>query len=275
MPEVVLTNAKQADEFLTAYKQREEGDHYFFFVFYRSDCPYTAPTKKALRLLQEHFDKPDSNVEWITVMNQAIHVIRKYLGIPVQYMATVPAAIVVHKKVWRSFLARHMDFHVQLAHFNSIKKQIRDEYSNWMVSAERRGGSEKGRRKTTRRKEKEKGPVFFTYYFHRSMRHDPVHMTIVGALILLNRVRKMPTMYRPVNDLHMHGVLSVHGGINRTYKGHAAASYLARLLEANERFGLLQSRSSQERRGGGGNGGATWADYLTGFTITAALLAGL
>jgi hypothetical protein len=248
----------------TSLLQQLEHDrkHVYVLTFYRSDCPYTAPTREAMRpffewLQTEYADK----VKTYSIMDGAIQTFRDGLGISRDEMPTVPSVVVYYQGHRKWFLARLAPLSIQMQHFKELLASIPQHHRGRHRAA---GGDEK------------EHPVFLTYYFHPLLRHDPIHMTIVGALFLLQSMRHTPIRFESVEDVHMHGVLSVHANVNRTFKGHAAANYLAVLLEVNQRLGLTDrshQKHSKNRQGGAdGGGGASWADYLTGFTVVAAML---
>lgn len=256
--------SKTAQELL--YELKHDKEHVFLLLFYRSDCPYTQPTKEAMKIFLEWLKTDHPNVKVYSIMDGAIQVFREALGITRTEMPTVPSAVVYYRGSRRWFLARRAPTSVQMQHFVELLDSLLPRLE------ERTAGSD---------------PVFLTYYFNRRLRHDPIHMTIVGALMLLQQIRHTPIRFQPSNDMNMHGVLSVHGNVNKTFKGHAAADYLALLLEVNQRLGFgtenhhrNHNRKKHTNRAGGSGaelerqgGDATWADYLTGFTVVAAMLA--
>lgn len=240
-------------------KLKEDKKHVYLLLFYRSDCPYTAPTRAAMAdflgwLKQEYGQK----VQVYSIMDRAIQIFREQLGISRDEMPTVPSAVVYYKGQRKWFLARRAPLSVQIQHFKELLDSL----------PLRHGGN----RSAGAAKEE---PVFLTYYFHRLLRHDPIHVSVVGALMLLKQIRHTPIRFQPVGDMHMHGVLTVHGDVNRTFKGHAAANYLSLLLEVNQRLHLVPQKHHKPRQGGAERqgGDASWADYLTGFTVVAAMLA--
>lgn len=249
-------------------KLETDKKHVYLLLFYRSDCPYTPPTRQAMEgFLSWLKTEYGSRVKVYSIMDKAIQTVRDRLGISREEMPTVPSAVVYFKGQRKWFLARRAPLSVQVQHFQELVRSLPSTEENRAAGAEKGGRGEE--------------PVFLTYYFHRSSRHDPIHMTIVGALLLLQQIRHTPIRFQVAKDMHMHGVLSVHGHVNRTFKGHAAADYLSLLLEVNQRLGLVhhhhQKKRQHNRQGGAEQereaGDANWADYLTGFTVVAAMLA--
>lgn len=236
----------------------EDPKHKHLIFFYRSDCQFTPKTKANVAHLLASLP---SGVKVHEVYDGEIHVWKKALQIPAHELKGVPAILLYYRGKRRWFLARNAPLSVQQAHLKQLLSAVSSR------SLERSAGNDA-------RKNNSK-PVFLTYHFNRAMRHDPVHIATVGGLMLLSKTKGTPVAYRPVPGIQMHGVLVAHGNPDRTYKGHAAADYVALLLEAHERLTPRKMPSSAgQRAGGADNGsGANWADYLTGFTVVAALLA--
>lgn len=261
MQQVIARTKEEGEKVAMDLEANKRKKLLYVLEFYRSDCPATEKSRTVMDILLNKRAE-DRTIRRVILVDQAIHPVKRYLH--ADDLMRVPSILLWSKGRRRWFLALHADGGTVEDHFARVARQLLRK------SVSRAGGTAEARAA----EDEEDSPIFFTYFFSPVLRNDPVHLTIIGALTLLQEIRKTPVAYRPSADLNMHSVLIVHGPADHTYSGNAAARYLSTLLEVNERLGFLSSvpeLAGMTNRAGGSE--ACWADVLTGLTVTAALLA--